>query len=67
MYPVQLVKYIMTKKEHLSCHMDPTSGHLGIKKTYYRITERFTWNGVKKDVQEVVSIIKLKIIINYNL
>ena len=66
MYPVQLVKYIMTKKEQLritmSCHMDPTSGHLGIKKTYYRITERFTWNGVMKDVQEVVSIIKLMLI-----
>jgi hypothetical protein len=36
------------------CHVDPTSGHLGIKKTYGRFTERFAWNAVLKDVKEVV-------------
>ena len=37
------------------CHADPTSGHLGEKKTYNRIIERFTWNRVMKDVKQVVS------------
>jgi hypothetical protein len=37
------------------CHVDPTSGHLGIKKTYGRFTERFAWNAVLKDVKEVIS------------
>ena len=61
----------MTKKEQpritKSGHMDPTSEHLGIKKTYYRITERFTWNGIMKDVQEVVGIIKFNNMNYYNL
>ena len=38
-----------------SCHVDPTSGHLGIKKTLSRITERFMWPGVSKDVELLVS------------
>lgn len=39
-----------------SCHIEPTSGHLGIKKTFYRITERFTWIGIYKYVKNVVSL-----------
>ena len=38
-----------------SCHVDPTSGHLGIKKTLSTITERFMWPGVSKDVELLVS------------
>ena len=34
--------------------MDPTSGHLGIEKTLSRITERFMWPGVSKDVELLV-------------
>lgn len=54
----QLVKCVTARPDQLrivrSCHLDPTSGHLGIKKTYNRITERFTWNAVLKDVQNMV-------------
>mgnify|MGYP003418004312 FL=1 len=37
-----------------SCHRDPTSGHFGLKKTVARITERFMWPGVVKDVETLV-------------
>ena len=37
-----------------SCHKDPTSGHFGIRKTLARVTERFMWPGITKDVQELV-------------
>ena len=37
-----------------ACHVDVTSGHLGVRKTYHRITERFMWIGVLKDVKKVV-------------
>uniref|UniRef100_A0A1X7T8J4 Integrase catalytic domain-containing protein n=1 Tax=Amphimedon queenslandica TaxID=400682 RepID=A0A1X7T8J4_AMPQE len=54
-----LVKYIASRNEQLrivkACHIDPTSGHLGIKKTYNRIAERFIWNAVLREVQNVVS------------
>jgi len=33
-----------------SCHSGPTSGHLGVKKTIARISERFMWTGIVKDV-----------------
>ena len=39
-----------------ACHKDPTSGHMGSKKTLARITERFMWPGVEKDVKCLVSI-----------
>ncbi len=54
-----MVKCVTARQEQLRivklCHIDPTSGHLGIKKTYYRVIEQFTWNAVMKDVQETVS------------
>ena len=37
-----------------ACHIDPTAGHMGIKKTVNRITERFMWPGIVKDVKEMV-------------
>ena len=53
------VRYIRNHDEQQkfsrSCHVDPTSGHLGIKKTLSRITERFMWPGVSKDVELLVS------------
>ena len=30
------------------------AGHLGVKKTYARLFERFRWEGMKKDVEEFV-------------
>jgi hypothetical protein len=56
-----MVKYIKNKSDQLrilkSCHLDPTSGHLGVKKTVLRIKERFTWKGVWNDVKNLVSIV----------
>ena len=37
-----------------SCHSDPTSGHLGIKRTIKRIRERFTWKGLNTEVIQLV-------------
>ena len=39
-----------------ACHCDPTSGHLGIKRTIQRIRERFTWKGLNKEVITLVGI-----------
>ena len=53
------VRCITAKEERSrivdSCHTDPTSGHLGIKKTVARISERFIWPGIIRDVNELVS------------
>ena len=37
--------------------MDPTSGHMGIKRTLARISERFAWPGMAKDVEHLVRLI----------
>ena len=37
-----------------ACHHDPTAGHMGLKRTIKRITEHYKWNGIVKDVQEMV-------------
>ena len=37
-----------------ACHIDPTAGHMGIKKTVNRITEHFICPGIVKDVKEMV-------------
>ena len=37
-------------------HIDPTAGHMGIKRTLYRINERFMWHGLIKDVEEMVCV-----------
>ena len=54
------IRYIVNRDEQLkilqACHADPTSGHLGFRRTLARITERFLWKGVVKDSQDIVSI-----------
>ena len=54
-----MVKYIKNRSDQLriakSCHVDPTSGHLGVKKTVGRVKERFMWKGVWDDVRLIVS------------
>ena len=53
----------MDKKEReqilLSCHATPTSGHLGTEKTLARVTERFMWPGVTKEVYAMVGVYSL--------
>ena len=39
-----------------SCHEHSTSGHLGMKRTLSRITDRYMWPGVSKDVYSLVKI-----------
>ena len=56
----QMVRYVQERKEQLrvatACHVDPTSGHMGVKKTVARIRERFAWKGILHDVQQIVSV-----------
>lgn len=46
-----------TQREHIlkACHSGPTAGHLGRTKTFYKISERYYWPGLYKDVKEFVS------------
>ena len=54
-----MVTYVQNRAEQIrvanACHIDITSGHLGIAKTFARIKERFMWKGVTKYVKEMVS------------
>ena len=38
-----------------SCHDDISGAHLGINKTYKKISHRFFWHGMKKDVRNWIS------------
>ena len=55
-----MVRYIQGQEERRkilhACHVHPTSGHLGVYKTSDRISERFTWLGYTRDVEDMVSI-----------
>ena len=52
------VRFIIDPQERKkileSCHKHPTSGHMGWKRTLSRITERFIWPGITKDVKKLV-------------
>lgn len=56
---VPQVRFVMNTKERTkileACHKDLMSGHMGTKKTLARITQRFIWPGVAKDVNHLVS------------
>lgn len=56
---VGTVRYIQSKSERRkilnACHVDPTSGHLGVTKTIYRLRERFMWQGYVKDIEQMVA------------
>ena len=58
LFKVIELRYIQNREEQVkilkACHIDPTAGHMGIKKTVHRITERFIWPGIVKDVKEMV-------------
>ena len=52
---VQFINDLADQKRILqACHVDPTSGHMGVKRTVRRIGERFHWHGLYKDVEEMV-------------
>ena len=50
----------MSRDEQLkivkACHTDPSGGHLGEKKTLSKVSERFKWLGIVKDVKKMVSV-----------
>ena len=49
MLPKSLVEPVLT-----DLHNSPTSGHLGLTKTYERVKSRFLWYGMKSDVERWV-------------
>ncbi len=53
------LRYIRREEEKLhilkACHVDPTGGHFGIKKTAGKVSERYSWSGIIKDVKKLVS------------
>ena len=59
------VRYITNPAEKQrilqACHHDPTSGHMGSKRTLAHITERYIWPGIGKDVYAWVSTEQLKL------
>lgn len=52
-------KVVVPKEERkrilLESHDLPTSGHLGINKTYYRVLEKYYWPKLKNDVAHYVN------------
>nr|XP_047142905.1 uncharacterized protein LOC124817139 [Hydra vulgaris] len=38
-----------------SCHSEPTAGHLGRTRTFYKVAERFYWPGIFKDVENAAN------------
>ena len=56
---VKVITSVEDQKRILeACHCDPTSGHFGITKTWKRISERFYWKALSKDVKELVRVYK---------
>ena len=53
------VKVIVSHEEQVkisnACHSEPTSGHFGVTKTRKKISERFYWKGMAKQIKELVS------------
>ena len=53
------IRFVGVKKEQRrilkACHVDPMSGHMEVKRTLNRISERFIWPGMVKDVNDTVS------------
>ena len=54
------VRYVRSSEERCrilkACHVDLTSGHMGVKSTSHRIFERFFWKVVIKDIEIMVSV-----------
>ena len=44
-----LFLHLMRNEILQSCHDDPLSGHLGFKKTYNKLRERFHWENMNSD------------------
>ena len=54
-FQVKLVMSCDDQKRILrSCHLDPTSGHFGVTKTWRRLAERFYWKGMYQDARTLV-------------
>ncbi len=59
-FKVKVIMDLNEKRRILrSCHSEPTSGHFGITKTWKRISERFYWKSLSKDVQEMVHLVSI--------
>ncbi|KAL5500587.1 hypothetical protein EMCRGX_G012176 [Ephydatia muelleri] len=53
------VRYVRSSEERCrilkACHVDLTSGHMGVKRTSHRVLERFFWKGVTKNIEIMIS------------
>ena len=52
------LRFVRIREEQIkilaACHSDPTAGHMGEKQTIPRITKRYMWSGIVRDVKEMV-------------
>ena len=55
-----MVRYVQEhkKQSRIAYHMDPTYGHMRVKKTVARIKERFAWKGIIKNIQKLGECLK---------
>ena len=53
------IRFVGVKKEQRrilkACHVNLMFGHMGVKRTLNRISKRFIWPGMVKDVNDTVS------------
>ena len=40
-----------------SCHNDPTAGHYGRTRTFYKVSKRFYWPAWSKYVEKIVLVL----------
>ena len=55
-----LLRFVHCKNEQEwilhACHVDGTAGHMGKTRTLFKIKERFMWQRMEKDVENLVII-----------
>lgn len=51
---VRVIKKDETASILKGCHSNPTSGHLGINKTWQKVASRYYWPGMYQDIQDFI-------------
>jgi hypothetical protein len=52
--PLRVIKWTEVDPVLYMMHSHPTAGHLGIDAMYYKIVERYYWDGMYRDIREYV-------------
>ena len=64
------IRFVGVKKEQhrilKACHVDPIYGHMGVKQTLSRISERFMWPGMVKDTVRHAAYDKLSMHVSHD-